>query len=85
MSEEIERKDLEVLWTVEQVANYFTISKRTVYQWLANGKMFDPAKLVHIGNLVRIPRSEVERIANKKKAAIVKAPPKPAIPAKPLE
>jgi excisionase family DNA binding protein len=82
--EEIQRKDLEVLWTVDQVAKYFTISKRTVYQWISGGKMFDPAKLVYIGNLVRIPRSEVERIANKKKAVIVKTAPTPAQPATPL-
>lgn len=85
MNEEIERKDLEVLWTVEQVAKYFTISKRTVYQWLSNEKVFDQSKLVRIGNLVRIPRSEVERIANAKKAAIVKVAPTPARPATPLK
>lgn len=77
-----ERKDLEVLWTVEQVAAYFSISKRTVYQWIAGKRMIDPTKLVHIGNLVRIPRSEVERIANAKRATIEKKPkpvaPKPA-------
>ncbi len=80
-----EKKDLEVLWTVEQVAAYFTISKRTVYQWIAGKRVIDPAKLVYIGNLVRIPRSEVERIANQKKAEIVKAAPKPARPATPLK
>lgn len=85
MNDEIERKDLEVLWTVEQVAKYFTVSKRTVYQWIANKKMIEPTKLVYIGNLVRIPRSEVERIANAKKAVIVKATPTPARPATPLK
>ena len=64
MAEEI-KKDLEVLWTPKQVAQYFTLSIRTVYQWIASGKMIDPAKIVHIGRNVRIPRSEVERIAGK--------------------
>lgn len=79
MSEE--RKDLEILWTVEQVASYFVISKRTVYSWIREKRMINPAKLVYIGNMVRIPRSEVERIANKKKVALVGAT--PAVPAKP--
>lgn len=62
---ELEKKDLEILWTVEQVASYFTLSKRTVYQWISAGKTIDPTKIVRIGNRVRIPRSEVERIAGK--------------------
>ena len=82
---EEKKKDLEVLWTVEKVAAYFTVSKRTVYQWIAKKKMIDPSKLVYIGNLVRIPRSEVERIANEKRAVVVKDTPKPARPATPLK
>lgn len=78
-----QKKDLEVLWTVEQVADYFTVSKRTVYQWIAGKRVINPDTLVYIGNLVRIPRSEVERIANAKKAAIV-GDPKPR-PAKPIK
>lgn len=86
MSEEIIKKDLEVLWTVKQVAEYFSISPRTVYQWISGGQMFDPAKLVYVGPLVRIPRSEIERIANKKKDRIfkVKEEPKPKITAVPV-
>lgn len=80
-----ERKDLEVLWTVEQVAEYFTVSKRTVYQWIAGKRVINPETLVYIGNLVRIPRSEVERIANAKKAAIVAETPKQPRPAPPLK
>ncbi len=59
------KKDLEVLWTPKQVAEYFTLSIRTVYQWISSGKVLDPNKIVRIGNRVRIPRSEVERIAGK--------------------
>lgn len=61
MSEE--RKDLEVLWTPQQVAKYLTVSPVTVYNWIRTGKMIDPAKVVRFTNRVRIPRSEVERIA----------------------
>lgn len=64
------KKDLEVLWTPKQVAQYFTLSIRTVYQWIAMGKMIDPSKIVHIGRNVRIPRSEVERIAGKIKGTL---------------
>ena len=83
MSEE--KKDLEVLWTVEQVAAYFTISKRTVYQWIAGKRVIDPVKLVYIGNLVRIPRSEVERIANQKKKAVTDKAPIPVKAATPIK
>lgn len=59
------KKDLEVLWTPKQVAQYFTLSIRTVYQWISSGKVLDPNKIIRIGNRVRIPRSEVERVAGK--------------------
>lgn len=57
------KKDLEVLWTVAQVAQYLLVKPGTVYNWLSDGTMFDPAKVVRLGKRVRIPRSEVERIA----------------------
>lgn len=63
MSEE--RKDLEVLWTPKQVATYLVVSKQTVYNWIRTGKMINPAKVVRFTNRVRIPRSEVEKIAGK--------------------
>lgn len=61
MSEE--NKVLEVLWTPKQVATYLGISPVTVYRWLSHKKQFDPEKIVRFANRVRIPRSEVERIA----------------------
>lgn len=57
------KKDLEVLWTVTQVAQYLLVHRVTVYKWLSAGRIIDPAKVIRIGNKVRIPRSEVERIA----------------------
>jgi len=62
MSEEI-RKELEILWTPRQVAKYLNLSPVTVYRWMAEKRMLDPTKLVRFSNRVRIPRSEVERIA----------------------
>lgn len=54
---------LEVLWTVDQVAAYLQMKKVTVYRWISEKRMIDPAKIRKIGRVVRIPRSEVERIA----------------------
>lgn len=63
MSENEEKKELEVLWTPQQVAQYLTVAPVTVYRWLADGKVFDPAKVIRFARRVRIPRSEVERVA----------------------
>lgn len=57
------KKDLEVLWTVPQVAQYLLVQRGTVYNWLSEKKIIDPDKVVRVGVKVRIPRSEVERIA----------------------
>lgn len=62
MSEDI-KKELEILWTPQQVAKYLGLNKVTVYRWLAEKKMFNPDKIIRFANRVRIPRSEVERIA----------------------
>ena len=62
MSEEA-RKDIEILWTPQQVAKYLSVNPVTVYRWIAEGRMLDPTKIVRFSNRVRIPRSEVERIA----------------------
>lgn len=50
---------LEPLWTIEQAAEYFGLNKMTVYRWISKGKI----KSIKLGNRVRIPRSEIERIA----------------------
>ncbi len=68
------QKDLEVLWTPEQLAEYFTLSKRTIYGWIYNKKVINPDKIIRIGNRVRIPRSEVQRIARKEKKIIQATP-----------
>ena len=62
MSEEI-KKELEILWTPQQVAKYLGLNPVTVYRWIAEKRMLDPVKIVRFSNRVRIPRSEVERIA----------------------
>lgn len=70
MGEEVKNRNLEILWTPQQVAKYLTVSAVTVYRWISTGKVIDPAKIVRFSNQVRIPRSEVERIAGKTKAKL---------------
>ncbi len=65
MSEEI-KKELKPLWTVPQIAKYLSVSPVTVYRWLAEKKVFDPEKIIRFANRVRIPQSEVERVAGNK-------------------
>ena len=68
MSEE--RKELEVLWTPQQVAKYLGLNPVTIYRWIAEKKMFDPSKIVRFTNRVRIPRSEVEHVAGLTRAKL---------------
>lgn len=60
-------KKLELLWTITKVADYFSISKATVWRWIKRKEKFTPGTVVNIGTehnpLYRIPRSEVERLA----------------------
>lgn len=63
----IESKPLEVLWNINQVAKYFNVTTDTAWRWIRGGKIFDPAKVVHLGRRVLIPRSEIERITEQKK------------------
>lgn len=69
MSEE-PKKDLEILWTPQQVAKYLGLNPVTVYRWIAEGRTIDPTKVVRFSNRVRIPRSEVERIAGLTRAKL---------------
>lgn len=62
-SNDTDQKDLEVLWTVTQTAKYLSIHPNTIYNWIAQKKVIDAKHLVRFSNRVRIPRSEVMRIA----------------------
>ena len=53
------KQKLEVLWSIAQVATYFHVCAETVHRWARSGKM----RSVKTGGRVRIPRSEVERMA----------------------
>ena len=57
------QKDLEALWTVNQTAQYLSVSPVTVYRWIKRNEVIDSSKVVRFSNRVRIPRSEVIRIA----------------------
>lgn len=56
-------KELELLWTVNQTAKYLSVSPFTVYRWIKEGKVIEQNKVVRFSKQVRIPRSEVTRIA----------------------
>ena len=70
MSEEI-RREIEILWTPRQVAKYLGLHPGTVYKWLAEKKVLDPTKIIRFSNRVRIPRSEVERVAGITKEKLI--------------
>lgn len=57
---ETPKKQLEVLWSPQKLADYLSLSVTTIYGWVNNGKI----KYIKIGNRVRIPKSEVERIVS---------------------
>ncbi|KKT20028.1 MAG: hypothetical protein UW07_C0044G0002 [Candidatus Nomurabacteria bacterium GW2011_GWF2_43_8] len=69
MSEE-NKKELEILWTPQAVAKYLGLNPVTIYRWIAEKRMLDPTKIVRFSNRVRIPRSEVERIAGLTRAKL---------------
>ena len=54
----MENELTDMLLSREQVAAIFNVSPRTVDNWIRTGQMF---RADTPGNIVRIPRSEVER------------------------
>lgn len=64
-------RKLDLLWTPEQVAKYFSVTTGSVWRWLKRGEMFDPTKIVRLGRRIRIPRSEVERVAGQREERII--------------
>lgn len=65
-----EEKELEPLWTINQAAKYLSIAPVTVYRWISKKKVLNPDKLVRFSNRVRIPRSEIMRVAGVVKTQI---------------
>jgi excisionase family DNA binding protein len=41
----------------DEVATYFDVSRKTIYQWVAEGKM----EAIKISRLLRIPRKKVKK------------------------
>jgi len=56
-------KELEPLWTVSQTAKYLSVSPFTVYRWIKEKKVINSDRIIRFSKQVRIPRSEVARIA----------------------
>lgn len=53
----------EVLWKVKQAAEYLMLHPKTVYRKILAGELFNPMRVIRIGDTIRIPRSEVFRVA----------------------
>lgn len=48
----------EKLWTLKELAEYWRMKPRTLYKWIASGKL----KPSRIGRSVRIPDSQVKEL-----------------------
>lgn len=44
--------------TIQEVADYFHVTRTTVYNWISAGRI----SVVRIGRVIRIEQSEVDRI-----------------------
>lgn len=44
--------------TVQQVADIFHVTRKTVYQWIKAGRI----RVIRIGGVLRVEQSEVDRI-----------------------
>ncbi len=44
--------------TIQEVADYFHVTRKTVYNWILAGRL----RVVRIGGTIRIEQSEVDRI-----------------------
>ena len=44
--------------TVQQVADMFHVTRKTVYQWINAGRI----RVIRIGGVLRVEQSEVDRI-----------------------
>lgn len=46
------------MFTIQEVADMFHVTRKTVYNWINAGRI----KVIRIGGVLRIQKSEVERI-----------------------
>lgn len=58
MEQAIEKDDAKKFYTAEDIANEYLVSRRTVYDWVANGKL----KGRKVGNQWRFTRGDVEKL-----------------------
>lgn len=48
--------------TIQEVADYFRVTRKTVYNWILAGKL----QVIRISGTIRVERSEVERLERSK-------------------
>ena len=46
------------VYTIQEVADMFRVTRKTIYQWINSGKL----KVIRIERTIRIEQSEVDRI-----------------------
>lgn len=46
------------MYTIQEVADMFRVTRKTIYQWINAGKL----KVIRIERTIRIEQSEVDRI-----------------------
>lgn len=56
------RKSIDKMYTVSDVAVFFSLKENTIYRWIRLKKI----EVIRIGNNVRIPHAEVMRIVTEK-------------------
>jgi len=51
------RYNMERLYTIAELAEYFSVTERTIHIWISEGKI----KTVKVGRLIRIMESELKK------------------------
>ena len=59
-------KPIEPMWSAARIATYMSVDVQTVYRWMWNGRI----KSVKVGNVRRVPQSEVQRLVNESRGKL---------------
>ena len=46
------------MFTIQEVADMFHVTRKTVYNWITAGRI----RVIRVGGVLRVERSEVDRI-----------------------
>jgi excisionase family DNA binding protein len=68
MNDDEEMRPIEPMWSPGRIADYMGVDVQTVRRWIWAGKMTS----VKVGNVRRVPQSEVHRLVNGQRAKLEK-------------